>query len=76
MKDDALLAWLRERLRETALPAMLDILKGRRANLIPGALELGDTNREKTQIAELTFVIELFEHFDKYADTETETVTS
>lgn len=74
MKDDALLAWLRDQLRGTALPAMLEILKERRGNLAPAALMLGDTNKEKTQIAELTFVIGLFEHFEEYADTGTETV--
>lgn len=73
VSDDSLISWLGEQLQLPHLPTMLNKLKERRSDLVAIALLYGDTNKEKTQVAELTFVIELFEHFEEYADTGTET---
>ena len=71
--DDAVLSWLRAQLELPQLPTLIEMLKERRSGLMAAALVYGDTNKEKTQVAELTFVIDLFEQFDNYIDTETET---
>ena len=71
--DDSIFAWLREQLQLPQLPSILDKLKERRDNLVGAALQYGDTNMQKTQVAELTFVINLFERFGEYVGTDTET---
>lgn len=74
MNDHELQAWLLHALQNPGLPDILFKLKKRVLELSPVALRVGDTDKEKTEIATLTYVIEMFEHFNEYADTETETV--
>lgn len=56
------------------LPAMLYRLRERMAILTTEALHPGDTEGAKHRLLELKYVIDFFENFNEYADTETETV--
>lgn len=73
MSDSDLIAWAATALQQPGLPDMLVRLKRRILSLSTQALRLGDTENKKAQIAELELVINMFEHFNEYTDTETET---
>ena len=74
MNDLDLIAWTTAELQQPGLPGMLVRLKRRVLSLNLQALRLGDTERQKAQIAELELIIDMFENFNEYAETETETV--
>lgn len=72
MTDNELKAWLSHALQTPGLPDVLNIFKRRIELLTPAALAVGDTDRQKTEIATLEYVIYEVEHFT-VVDTDTET---
>jgi hypothetical protein len=74
LKDVDLVGWLALALQQPGLPDMLAKLRRRMLDHMTQALRPGDTEEKKARFAELTYVIDFFENFNKYADTETETV--
>jgi|GEM_PF-6323361 len=74
LSDADLVGWLALAMQQPGLPDMLVKLKRRSFDLETQALRPGDTEDKKARVAELNYVIDLFEDFNKYADTGTETV--
>lgn len=74
MNDRELEVWLNEQLNHVGgLSSMLHRLKDRATTLTTQALRPGDTEGYKHRLEELNLIIDMFEHFSEYADTETET---